>query len=268
MSARALPAALPRPLGLVNWRGVWALYRRDNLRFLRFAGESLAGPVMSSLMFLAVFELSVGGVEMLPGVPLGAFIAPGLVSLSLAQTAFGQAASAVIYDKMEGMIGDILSAPLRPAEIVLAYALSGASSGLLSGFAVLALLFVFVDLAAPVAWLALAFAVLGALLFALAGLIVGIWADRWDGYSAAETFVILPLGLLSGAFFAVDRLPEAARWAVQLNPAHHLVNGLRYGLVGAAEGSLWSGFAILLGLALALAAVAWRLIASGYKIKN
>jgi len=262
------PAPLPRPLGAVNWRGVWALYRRDVTRFLRYAGESLGGPVMSSLMFLAVFELSIGGLEMLPGVPLGSFVAPGLVVFSLAHSAYENAAMPVLYDKMEGMIGDILSAPLRPAEIVVAYTLSGASNGLLSGVCVLVLLSIFVELPAPYPLLALAFGVIGAVLFALVGLIVGIWADRWDGYSAAETFVILPLGLLSGAFFTVDNLPEAARWAVQLNPTYHVVNGLRYGLVGAAEGSLWLGAPLLIGLVLALGVLAWRMIAAGYKIKN
>jgi ABC-2 type transport system permease protein len=264
----AAPVPLPRPLGACNWRGVWALYRRDVTRFLRYAGESLGGPVMSSLMFLAVFELSIGGREMLPGVPLGSFIAPGLVVFSLAHSAYENAAVPMLYDKMEGMIGDILSAPLRPAEIVLAYTLSGASNGLLSGAVVLALLAVFVDLTVPYPLLALAFGVLGAVLFAQAGLIVGIWADRWDGYSAAETFVVLPLGLLSGAFFTLDTLPEAARWAVLLNPTHHVVNGLRYALVGAAEGSLWLGVAALIGLVAALAALAWRMVATGYKIKS
>lgn len=266
MTAR--PAPLPRPLGPFNWRGVWALYRRDIVRFLRFAGESLAGPVMSSLMFLAVFELSIGGVEMLPGVPLGAFIAPGLVVFSMAHSAYENAAVPMLYDKMEGMIGDILSAPLRPAEIVLAYTLSGASNGLLSGASVLLLMALFVDLAVPHPLLALAFGLCGAVLFALAGLIVGVWADRWDGYSAAQTFVVLPLGLLSGAFFTLDSLPEAARLAVQLNPTYYVVNGLRYGLVGAAEGSLWQGAALLVGLILALGLLAWRLIATGYKIKS
>jgi len=105
-------------------------------------------------------------------------------------------------------------------------------------------------------------------LFALAGLIVGVWADRWDGYSAAQTFVVLPLGLLSGAFFTLDSLPEPARLAVQFNPTYYVVNGLRYGLVGAAEGSLWFGAALLVGLILALGALAWRMIATGYKIKS
>jgi len=264
----ARPAPLPRPLGPFNWRGVWALYRRDIVRFLRFAGESLAGPVMSSLMFLAVFELSIGGVEMLPGVPLGAFIAPGLIVFSLAHSAYENAAVPMLYDKMEGMIGDILSAPLRPGEIVLAYTLSGASNGLLSGVSVLLLMALFVDLAVPHPLVALAFGLCGAVLFALAGLIVGVWADRWDGYSAAQTFVVLPLGLLSGAFFTLDSLPEAARLAVQFNPTYYVVNGLRYGLVGAAEGSLWFGAALLVGLILALGALAWRMIATGYKIKS
>jgi ABC-2 type transport system permease protein len=238
---------------LVNWRGLWTLYRRDALRYLRYGVESIGGPAVSSLLFLAVFSLALGGRgEMAPGVTLVQFIAPGIVIFSLIHSAFESAAAPIMYDKLEGMIGDVIGAPLTSLEIVAGYLLSATGSGLVTGTVVLALL---------------GFAVAASALFALIGIIVGLWSDRWDNYSAAETFVILPLGLLSGAFFNLQGVPEGARWLFDFNPVFHAVQGFRFGFIGAAETPVAVSAAVLVGLDLVLGALAWRLFALGYKIK-
>ena len=81
-------APKPRQFGAVNWRGVWSLVRRDVLRFYRNVWESLAGPAVSSLLFLVVFELALGHGDMVPGMTLAQFIAPGIVVFSLTHSAF------------------------------------------------------------------------------------------------------------------------------------------------------------------------------------
>ena len=257
----------PRRFGAVNWRGVWSLVRRDILRFYRNIWESLAGPAVSSLLFLAVFELALGGGDLVPGMSLAQFVAPGIVVFSLTHSAFETAALPVIYDKLEGMIADVIGAPLTPLEITLGYALSATSSGLTTGAVIFGLMAVFIDLPVPSAPAALAFAAGAALLFALFGVIVGIWSDRWDNYAAAETFVMMPLGLLSGAFFAVEHLPPEARWAFEVNPIFHAVVGVRYGLTGYAPDSVAVAGIVLAVLSAGLGLTAWRLLSIGYKIK-
>jgi ABC-2 type transport system permease protein len=253
---------------LVNWRGLWTLYRRDALRYLRYGVESIGGPAVSSLLFLAVFSLALGGRgEMAPGVTLVQFIAPGIVIFSLIHSAFESAAAPIMYDKLEGMIGDVIGAPLTSLEIVAGYLLSATGSGLVTGTVVLALMAVFVDLPLHAPLIVLGFAVAASALFALIGIIVGLWSDRWDNYSAAETFVILPLGLLSGAFFNLQGVPEGARWLFDFNPVFHAVQGFRFGFIGAAETPVAVSAAVLVGLDLVLGALAWRLFALGYKIK-
>ena len=258
----------PRSFGWVNWRGLWTLYRRDAVRYLRYGIESIGGPAVSSLLFLAVFSLALGERgEMLPGVSLVQFIAPGIVIFNLVHGAFASAATPIIYDKMEGMIGDVVGAPLTPLEIVAGFLFSATGNGLITGAVILALMAVFVDLPLHAPWIALGFAVAASALFALIGVVVGLWSDRWDNYSAAETFLILPLGLLSGAFFSLRGVPEGARWLFDFNPVFHAVQGFRYGFIGVAETSVAVSAAVLLGLNLVLAALAWRLFAIGYKIK-
>ncbi len=258
----------PRRFGAVNWRGLWSLYRRNAFRFLRYGVESIGGPAVTSLLFLAVFSLALGGRgEIVPGVSLVQFIAPGIVIFSLTHSAFESAAVPIMYDKLEGMIGDVIGAPLTPLEIAAGYALSATGNGVMAGTVVLALMAVFVDLPLHAPLAVLGFAVAASLLFALIGVVVGLWSDRWDNYSAAETFLVLPLGLLSGAFFPLRGVPEGARWLFDLNPVFHAVQGFRYGFIGAAEVSLPVSALVLVALDLGLAGLAWRLFAIGYKIK-
>ncbi len=258
----------PRHFGLVNWRGLWTLYWRDTFRYLRYGVESIGGPAVSSLLFLVAFSLALDGRgEMVPGVTLVQFIAPGIVIFNMTQSAVQSAAALIVYDKLEGMIGDVIGAPLTPLEITVGYLLSATGNGLVTGSVVLALMAVFVDLPLHAPLIVLGFAVAASALFALTGIVVGLWSERWDSYSAAETFLILPLGLLSGAFFTLNGVPEEARWLFDFNPVFHAVQGFRYGFIGSAEAPVAISAAVLVGLDLALAALAWRLFARGYKIK-
>ncbi len=258
----------PRQFGPVNWRGMWSLYRREQLRFLRYAMESIAGPAITSLMFLAIFQLALGDrADPLPGVTLAQFLAPGIVMFSLANGAFEAAAVAIFHDKVEGMIGDILGAPMTPLEVVGTFALAAASNAMITASVILAIMAVFVDLPLHAPFAIAGFALAAALLFALLGVIVGICAERWDHFSAAETFLVFPIALLSGAFFAVSSLPAEVQWLFRANPVFHALEGFRYGFTGQAQESLVLAAGILLTLIGVLGVLAWRLFAKGYKLK-
>lgn len=282
MSGRRAPGAVPsaqpllafrrwRPAGFgpVNWRGLWAIYYGYGVRrFLRFGLETLAGPLVSSLLFLLVFVVGQRDLgEMLPGVGLTEFIAPGIVLYAVAYTAFQNSAAMIVMDKMEGVIADVQMAPVSPLEIVSGFVLSAASCGLASGTLVAVGTAALVEYSRFDASLIFGFSVATALLFALMGTIAGLWAERWDHYGAVEGFVIVPLGLLSGTFFSVARLPEGFREWIYFNPVFYAVDGFRAGFIGQAETSPALGAALLIALNLALAVVAWRLFAAGYKIR-
>ncbi len=273
--SHAAPALLAfrawRPLTFrrVNWRGLWAVYYGYGVsRFLRFGLETLVGPLVSSLLFLLVFVVGQRGLgEMLPGVGLKEFIAPGVVLYAVVYTAFQNSAAMIVMDKMEGTIADVQMAPLSSLEVVAGFALSAATCGLMAGTLVAAGTALFVDYSYFDATVVLGFAVLAALFFALLGSIAGLWAERWDHYGAVEGFLVVPLGLLSGTFFSVERLPEAFRDWIYFNPVFYAVDGFRAGFIGQAETSLALGAGILTALNLVLALLAWRLFAAGYKIR-
>ena len=237
------PAPAPRSYGRWNGRGVWSLVRRDLKRYWRYGVESIGGPIVSSLLFLAVFVLALGGRgEAGGGLTFVQFVTPGIVRFALMHSGFFNGAAPLVYDKHEGMIQDVLSAPLTAFEVAAGYGLSATLNALVTGLAVLAATLPFVTLPLGQPLFALAFALAGATLFGLAGVLIGLWADKWDHYSAAESFLILPLGVLSGAFFPLDGLPAAARTLILFNPAFHAIDGVRYGLTGYTAWAPWAFF--------------------------
>ena len=262
-----------RVFGAVNWRGLWSLYRREMKRYFKYVIEALGGPVVSSLLFLAVFSLAAGEeaygsiVAGSQGPDLGAFIAPGMAGFSLALGAFHGGCYPVLYDKLEGMITDVVGAPLTATELVIGYVFSAATMGLLTGIAVAAAALLVVDIQVLALWRLLLFGGLLSLVMATLGFLVGLWADTWDRCSAVETFLVMPLGLLSGSFFPLDTLPELGQAAIRLNPVFYGVDGFRSGFIGWSDSSALLGLPVLAALFLALFALAWLLIRRGYKTK-
>ena len=258
----------PRYVGRVNWLGVASLYRRELKRFLSEWRRTLGGAAVSGLLFLAAFHLALDPApQPLPGVSLIAFLIPGLVVISIAQRSFEAAAFSIVFDKLEGIIVDVLMPPLSAGERALGYALAAASSGLASGVAVA------VVLAPFAAWsqlrlLAFVFFLVGtALLHALFGITAGLWAERWEKLAAMQTFALAPIIYLSGAFFPTAGMPYWGKLAVSLNPAYYAVDGLRFSWLGQSEQEPFIGAGLLILLNLLLLILAWRLFAAGYKLK-
>jgi ABC-2 type transport system permease protein len=264
---RVATTPVPREFGPVNWRGVYTLYRRETVRFYRYAWETLVGPAITTLLFLAVFHLALGGEDVRPGIGLSAFIGPGIVMFMMAHSAFQGGAIPILFYKLEGIITDVIGAPLTPLELLAGYVLPATANAITAGAVVLALVAFFVDLPFYSVAAIVGFAFAGSLLMALLGVIVGIWAERWDGYTVVDTFLVAPLGFLSGAFFPVDNLPENVRWIFHINPVFQAVEGFRYGFIGQAQTSLVTAALVLMGMSLILGLIAWRMLAVGYRLK-
>lgn len=253
----------------INGRGIWTLYRRELARGLKLAVITLAAPAIRAVLFATVFALvtvSIGADT--PRAEFLAFLIPGLIAAAIFERAFEATAFSLVFDKMEGVIGDVVRAPLTPAEILFAYSLSSASSGLLTGLVVaLALLpFAFGLPAAPL--ILLGFAAAGAYMFALFAMIAGLWARKWDHISAAQTFVVVPVVFLSGVFFSLDRLPPTGQALVRANPVFYAVDGVRAGMTGRFEADPLVAATVILATILVLLGISYRLLATGYRLKD
>jgi ABC-2 type transport system permease protein len=258
----------PRRYGAVNWRGLLTLGLKDVRRSLKGYRYTLLGPVISNLLFLVVFQLALGDSTARVGT-LGflQFLAPGLIIFAVCERSFGTASESLLFDKQEGVLADTLMAPLTPLELTIGYAASAAGTGLITGVAVAAAILPFVALSVASLFLLLFFAIGGALMHGLVGIIVGLWAERWDHHTAAATFLVIPFAFLSGTFYSIQALPDLGRRLVSLNPVFYVIDGFRAGATGQADGSLTTGMTVVALVVLALAAGAHRLFQRGYKIK-
>jgi ABC-2 type transport system permease protein len=208
-----LPPA-PRSYGAVNWLGAWTLFMKEVRRFLKVYFQTIMAPVVTTLMFLAVFALALGrAAAPAAGVPFLEFLAPGLIMMAMVQNAFANTSSSLIISKVQGNIVDMLMPPLNAAEQTLAVALGGVARGVVVGVAVGLAMALFVPLPLAHPALIVYHAVMGSLMLSLLGMIGGIWADKFDHMAAVTNFIVTPLSFLSGTFYSIDRLPESFRAA-------------------------------------------------------
>ena len=270
--APAPAPAIPDPrrrIGRVNWLGVWTLYVRETYRFLKLPMQTILAPLITTLLFLAIFSLAFGergGAK--SGIAFTEFLAPGLIMMAIIQNSFANSATSLLISKIQGNIIDVLMPPLTPAELLFAYALSGATRGIVVALAVALGMFAFVELRLSEPWAVLYFGLGAALLMSIIGVISGIWADKFDHMATVTNFAITPLVFLSGTFYSVERLPDLLKGLSQANPIFYLIDGFRYGFIGAADGRVLVGAVMLALLNFALWGLALRLLKSGWRLKS
>lgn len=268
-AADGAAAVGPRPMGAVNWLGLWTLYRKELQRFLKVLSQSLLAPIVTTLLFLSVFSLAMGDVvREIGGVPFVEFLAPGLVMMAIVQSAFQNTAGSLLISKIQGNIVDVLMSPLSPGELALAYAAAGATRGLMVGAVTLAAMAVFVPVQVHAPLTILCFAVMAAALLSLLGLIGGIWSDKFEQMAAVTNFVITPAAFLSGTFYSIERLPPPLGDLAHFNPFFFMIDGFRSGFIGRADGDTLIGGLVLLALNVALWLVCLQMFRTGYKLKS
>lgn len=268
-----IPMSAQRPrvrqFGAVNWIGLWTLYLREVRRFFKVFTQTVAAPVVTTLLFLAIFLLALGGGggRQIAGVPYVEFLVPGLVMMAIMQNAFANTSSSIMLGKMQGNIVDVLMPPLTPAELVLGLAMGGATRGVIVGLAVGFALVPIVSMHVVSPAAIVFYAIAASLLLSLLGVIAGLWADKFDHVAAVTNFAVTPLTFLSGTFYSVDQLPGAWRAVAHANPFFYTIDGFRYGFTGRAEGSLLVGVVLMIALDLILLAWCHQLFVRGYKLK-
>jgi len=159
-----------------NGYGVWAIYRFEMARALRTVWQSLVTPVITTSLYFVVFGSAIGSrMTEIDGVAYGAFIVPGLIMLSLFTQSIFNASFGIYFPKFTGTIYELLSAPVSPFEIVLAYVGAAATKSAVLRLIILATAALFVPLRILHPLEMLAFLILVATTFSLFGFIIGIW---------------------------------------------------------------------------------------------
>ena len=252
-----------------NGHGVWAIYKFEMARALRTVWQSLVTPVITTSLYFVVFGSAIGSrMTEIDGVPYGAFIVPGLIMLSLFTQSIFNASFGIYFPKFTGTIYELLSAPVSPFEIVLAYVGAAATKSAVLGLIILATasLFVPLQILHPV-WM-LAILILISTTFSLFGFIIGIWANGFEQLQMIPMLVVTPLTFLGGSFYSIDMLPPIWRTITLFNPLVYLISGFRWTFYGSGDVGIVASLAATLGfLFVCLAIVGW-MFRTGYRLKN
>ena len=248
---------------------LWTLFIKEVMRFLKVGIQTVLGPAISSLLFLAVFSLALGRtVENINGIKFVNFIAPGLIMMTILQNAFANAASSIGQSKFQGNIVDILMSPLSDLEITMGYIGGAILRGLICGIVTFIFIIFFISISIH-SYLALVYyALMGSIMMGSLGTMIGIWADKWDQQQGITNFIVLPLTFLSGTFYSISRLPEFWKKFTVFNPFFYNIDGFRYAFVGKSDSSLMIGGISLLILNIILIYLCYLMFRSGYKLKS
>jgi ABC-2 type transport system permease protein len=247
---------------------VW-LCRRETLRVSKLWTQTVLAPVVSSILFILVFGLSLGGrIKQVGDVDYDVFIVPGLVTMGILQASFANNASTIFQARFDRYVNDVLSAPMRPWQMSFGFTIGGIVRALAIGLSLVVLSLILVDV--PVRHpFELALAVgLGLVLFASLGLVVGIYAETWDHTSFIQNIVILPLTFVGGVFYSVDVLPSPWQELSHVNPVFYLVNAVRYGFLGESDVSILLSLGVTAALAIPAYAWAQHLFTTGKRLKS
>ncbi len=253
----------------MKWRGMYTLFYKEVLRFGKVLLQTLLAPVVTALLYLLVFGQALEGrVSVFSGISYSVFLVPGLIMMSVIQNAFANSSSSLIQSKITGNLVFILLTPLSHLEFFVAFVAAAVLRGLLVGVGVFLVANAFVDL--PVAhpfWL-IAFAVLGAAMPAVLGLIAGIWARKFDQLAGFQNFIIMPLSFLAGVFYSIRALPDFWRALSHFNPFFYAIDGFRHGFFGVGDVSPWISLAVMAGFLLLLSGVTLAMLAVGYRLRD
>ena len=256
-------------LEAVAMNGWQTLLYKEVLRFWKVSLQTIAGPVLTALLYLLIFGHALEAhVKVYDTVGYTAFLVPGLAMMSLLQNAFANSSSSLIMSKVMGNLVFLLLTPLSYMHWFVAYVGAAIIRGVVVGLGVflVALLYAPVSFAAPL-WI-IVFALMGAALMGALGLIAGLWAEKFDQLAAFQNFVVMPMTFLSGVFYSIHSLPPFWQAVSHFNPFFYMIDGFRYGFFGVSDVSPWMSVSVVGSVLLAVSLLAVQLLRIGYKIRH
>jgi ABC-2 type transport system permease protein len=249
--------------------GWQTLLYKEVLRFWKVAFQTVAGPVLTAMLYLLIFGHALEDhVKVYDAISYTAFLVPGLAMMSVLQNAFANSSSSLIMSKVMGNLVFLLLTPLSYMHWFVAYVGAAIVRGVVVGIGVFAISALFTDIsfAAPL-WIVV-FGFMGAALMGTLGLIAGLWAEKFDQLAAFQNFVVMPMTFLSGVFYSIHSLPAFWQGVSHFNPFFYMIDGFRYGFFGVSDVSPWLSFGVVGVSMLVVSAVALYLLRTGYKLRS
>ena len=256
-------------ISTTNWLGLWTLFSKETLRFLKVSYQTVLAPIVTNILFFTIFLIVVERDKLIVGgVQYTEFLVPGLIMMAILQNAFMNTSSSIMISKIQGNIIDILLPPLSSLELTIAIALGGVARGMIVGLASVLVFSFFVDMKIVNIFNVLFFAFSGSLTLSLLGIIGGIWSEKFDHLAGLTNFLITPLTFLSGSFYSIEKLPEIFRTIAMYNPFFYFIDGFRKGFIGYSDINILTGIIVCLILNIILSLFVYKMFETGYKLRT
>lgn len=255
--------------GQRNLIALGTIVRREVHRILRIWGQTLVPPAITMTLYFLIFGGLIGSrIGDMGGYTYMEFIVPGLVMMSVIQNSYANISSSFYGAKFGRHVEELLVSPMPNWVILAGYVAGAVLRGVAVGAIVLLIAMLFTKVRIPHPFVTLTTVLLGATIFALAGFVNAVYAKKFDDIAIVPTFILTPLTYLGGVFYSVKLLPPWAEAATHANPVFYMVNAFRYGLLGSSDVPLWVAYALMLGFAVALAALGLWLLKRGVGLRS
>jgi ABC-2 type transport system permease protein len=249
--------------------GLWTLYKREVWRFMKVWNQTILAPIITTLLFLAIFSLALGGHDRLvEGMPFDQFIAPGLIMMAVVQNAFANTSSSLMLSKIQGVIIDLLMPPFRGGGITLALVMGGATRGMLVAVTVTLAVYLFVPFTIHSLPLALFYLLISSIMLALLGCLAGIISQSFDQMAAITNYIITPLSFLSGTFYSIRYLPPFWQHISHIDPFFYMIDGFRYAMTGYSDSSITLGMTVMTVTTVILWFIVRAMFIQGWRLKT
>ncbi|WP_246109587.1 ABC transporter permease [Roseimaritima multifibrata] len=273
----AMPTTVHSPSG---WGAAWMLARREWVRFFRQRNRVTAA-VVQPLLFWLLFGTGLrGSFEGAGGQDFIQFFLPGTVALIVLFTAIFATIS-VIEDRREGFMQAVLVAPVGRWPVLAGKVIGGGAIAWVQAVFFLTLVYAFgtAPLSFSIFPLMLLLAVLALSMCGL-GMIVAWPMDSTQGFHAIMMLGLMPMWLMSGAFFPVPAAGEESlamgqtvlRWVMLANPLTYGLAEMRhllYPAVDFAEGGFApdsvTNWIVSVLFMVAMLSIAWYLMRGSKK---
>lgn len=246
-----------------------AIARKEIIRIFRIWIQTLLPPVITISLYFIIFGSFIGSqLREIEGYSYMAFIAPGLIMMSIISNSYMNTVSSFFSAKFQRNIEELLVSPTPNWIIILGYVSGGMVRGITVGLLVTLVSLFFIRLPIHSIFHTVLFGLLTSFVFSLAGMINGVFAKKFDDVSIIPTFVITPLTYLGGVFYSLTLLPDFWQTASKANPIVYMINGFRYGFLGITDISTATGLTMLILFSVVLFTVNLYLLKKGVGIRT
>lgn len=247
--------------------GFWTLVEREYYRFIRVAGQTIAPPIITTLLFVVIFGYSMGShIESISGIPYIIYILPGLAGMGVLTNSYSNTSTSLFMARMDRSIENIIVAPLSHLKIVLAFTVGGLMRGMIVGVITIVVAAVLTGFSIQHALLGMLFLIALSMTFSVFGIISALVAEDWDHLATISTFFITPFTYLGGVFYSIRMLPPVWQKVSLANPMLYFIDGFRWCILDTSDTAPILAFGITLLCAVGGLWTAVMMFKKGYKL--